>query len=54
MEINGNGMVERIVNWAIQSEEKMRNFVVDLDARREEIIDLAKQAQSKFLEVSFG
>ena len=54
VEINGNGIVERIAYWATQSDEKMRNFVVDLDTRREEILDLARQAQGKFLEVTSG
>ena len=51
VEINGNGVVERIANWATQSDEKMKNFMVDLDTRREEILDLARQAQSKFLKL---
>ena len=43
VEINGNGVVERIANWATQSDEKMKNFMVDLDTRRKEILDLARQ-----------
>ena len=54
VEINGNGIVERIANWAIQAEEKMQSNRVDMDTRREEISELAKPAQVKFLEMNSG
>ena len=34
VEINGNGIVERIANWAVQADEKMAIFRVEMDARR--------------------
>ena len=54
VEINGNGIVERIANWAVQSDEKTQSNRIEMDTRREEINELARQAQVKFLEVNSG
>ena len=54
VEINGNGIVERIANWAVQADEKMAIFKVEIDTRRGEINELARQAQGKFMEVASG
>ena len=54
VEINGNRVVDGMANWATQSDEKMKNFMVDMDTRRAEILDLTRQAQGKFLEVTAG
>ena len=37
VQINGNGIVERIANWAVQADEKMAIFKVEIDTRRGEI-----------------
>ena len=54
VEINGNGIVERIANWAVQADEKMAIFKLEIDTRRGEINELARQAQGKFQEVASG
>ena len=36
VEINGNRVVDGMANWATQSDENMKSFIVDLDTRREE------------------
>ena len=54
VEINGNRVVDGMANWATQSDEKMAHTIVDLDTRREEILELTRQAQIKFLEVTTG
>ena len=43
-----------MANWATQSDEKMAHTIGDLDTRREEILELTRQAQIKFLEVTAG
>ena len=54
VEITGNQVVASLANWATQSDEKMRHFIVELDERGEEIRELARHAQTKFLEVAAG
>ena len=34
VEINGYSIIERIANWAVQADEKMMNFRMEMDARR--------------------